>query len=644
MIWLVSLISQLLFGFELSFFAFSSKFEFFTIFCIGIPIGFSISALAFYLISFFFRFNSLCLLIHTGVLCFIGYTFEFFRWRKKQKLFPKIPEKSNIFYFVLSIVLALIIVPPMYLPKSNDPKDSYVYAHQSFTGDIIEEISLMNSFYHGCNSGFMNLFKIRHPVCYKCHARSKWLTALHSAMLLVGYSSYRQALVAPSIFMFQSICYLMLHLSSFYLRKNIFLSVSSLFLFLFLGGLGFTYWLKSSSRRNPEVDFVFQLGSKQTEWSHPLFHYIFALRPSQLSLSLILSMLVILTEINPLGPFEMAALGIIIGVLPAIQHQVFICSVIFLAVHWVITLPFLQSKRQIRQTRQNLGAYILKYYGTFLISFGIFSFFPLIHYLPRANRYGMVFRDDFWDGLTQEGKFFAPFQVWFDALGFFPLITLFLCWFVIYNNKKILHIYIPSLFIFILANYYRFQPYIRQNIIVFYPFWAISSCIVFMYTVSKLSKMPKSEEVQGVLIGLFGFLYLCCIWSAALGYYRLRNRKTQAWDDEMMKVANWISQNTPTKAAFISSLTDFDIVAVLAGKVSCIHNPKVAWIDGFQPVQKEEDISLILEGSTSPKLLPKVKYVLSYKNERRRHFEQSKTGNWTKIYSTDNYILYQRKP
>ena len=168
MIWLVSLISQLLFGFELSFFAFSSKFEFFTIFCIGIPVGFSISALAFYLISFFFRFNSLCLLIHTGILCFIGYTFEFFRWRKKQLLFPKKPEIPNIFYFILSIILAIFIVPPMYLPKSKDPKDNFSYAHQSFTGDIIEEIGLMNSFYHGCNSGFMNLFKIRHPVCHKC--------------------------------------------------------------------------------------------------------------------------------------------------------------------------------------------------------------------------------------------------------------------------------------------------------------------------------------------------------------------------------------------------------------------------------------------------------------------------------------------
>ena len=91
-------------------------------------------------------------------------------------------------------------------------------------------------------------------------------------------------------------------------------------------------------------------------------------------------------------------------------------------------------------------------------------------------------------------------------------------------------------------------------------------------------------------------------------------------------------------------MSDFDIVAVLAGKVSCIHNQRLAWIDGFKPVQKEEEISSILGGSTSPLLLPKVKYVLNYNNEKgNRHFDQSKTGNWTKIYSTGNYTLYQRK-
>lgn len=643
MIWLASLFSQLLFGFELSFFAFSSKFDFFTIFCIGIPIGFSLSSLVFYLLSFFFRFNSLCLLVHTGALGFIGYTLEFFRWRKKQQLFQKKTEKSYVFYFILSIALALFIVPPMYFPKSKDPKDKFLYAHQSFSGDIIEEIGLMNSFYHGCNSGFMNLFKIRHPVCHKCHARSKWLTALHSAMFLVGYSSYRQALVVPSIFMFLSICYLMLHLSSLFLRNNVFLSVATLFLFLFLGGLGFTRWLQSSSRNNPDVDFVFQLGPVQTEWSHPLFHYIFALRPSQLSLSLILSMLIIITEINPLGPIDMAALGIIVGILPAIQHQVFISAIIFLIAYWVITLPFLRGKRQNRQNIQNIGTYILKYYGTFLLSFGIISFFPLIHYLPRANRYQMIFRNDFWDSLTEQGRFFAPIQVWFDALGFFPLFTLFLCWFTIYRNKKLLHIYIPSLFIFIIANHYRFQPYIRQNIVVFYPFWIISASIVFIYTVSKFSKMPKSEEAQGVLIGLFGFLYLCSIWSSVLGYYRLRNRKIQAWNDEMMTMANWISENTPIKAVFISSTTDFDIVSVLAGKVSCIHNQRLAWIEGFNPIQKEEQISSLLHGSNSQLLLPKVKYVLRYNNDNNRRFDQLKEENWTKIYSTENFILYQRK-
>lgn len=644
MIWIASLLSQLFLGFELSFFAFSKKFNIFTLFSIGIPIGFSLSALTFYLSSFFLRFNSLNLIIHSGAIFVTGYAFEFVRWRKKSKLIQKSLDKTSIFFFIFSIAFSLLIVPNMYFLKSQESnkeqnlKNYYVYAHGAFSGDIVEEISLMNSFYHGANSGFMNIFKIRHPTCYKCHARSRWLTALHSAMFLVGYSSYKIALVVPSFFMFYSICYLMLTLSFSLLQKSVFLSVLSTILFFFAGGFGFTYWLESGSRRNMNLDFVFDFGPKQTQWSHPLFHYIFALRPSQLSLSIFLSILLIITEINSLGIIEMAALGILVGVLPAIQHQTFICSIIFLLFYFLLTKPNLDQKRY----GVHISRYLIRQYGVFFISFCIVSFFPLIHYMPRQNRSKMIVKEDFWIDLTNSGKFFAPIQVWFMSLGFFPLFTIIISWFFIYRNKKLLNVYIPSTAIFLFANFYRFQPYVRQNIIVFYPFWMSIACIVFIYTLSRISKMPRSEEAQGVLIGLFGFLFLCNITSSALGYYRLRTKSTIAWNKDMMEVANWIADNTPKKTVFISGSADFDLIPVLAGKVAILQNAKLAWINGFLPVQKESDIEKLLKSPSLP-ILPKVKYILNNEDSiDSRYFANAQTSNWTKVYSKGPYTLYQR--
>ncbi|OHS96826.1 hypothetical protein TRFO_09712 [Tritrichomonas foetus] len=639
MIWIATLLGQIFLGFEFSFFAFAEKFDILTIFALGIPIGFSISSLFFYLISIFLRFNSLHLLIHTVGLFLSGYVFEFFRWKKKQRLFSKqvfseLLNKQTIFFLVVSILVPLFIVPKMYFPQPG-------FAHSAFTGDIPEEISLMNSFYHGCNSGFMNIFKIRHPVCYKCHARSRWLTAFHSAMFLVGYSSERNALIVPSFFMIMTICILMLRFSNYFL-KSPFLSFCSLLLFFCASGFGFTWWLEREPRLNPKIDFVFNFGPIQTEWSHPLFHYIFALRPSQLSLCLVLSILLVLTthsSKNMLGQWEMIFLGICTGILPAVQHQVFICAIIYLLSYFLLTYPYHQL--QSRQFSQISTFEKAKHYITFLVTFGVVSFFPLIHYLPRANRTSMIIRDDFWQPLASRGMYFAPIQCWYYALGFFPFFTLIVSWFII--NKKLLRFYLPSIFVFIFANYYRFDSYGRHNIIVFYPFWISIASIVFIYTMRGLSRIPKSEEAQGVIIGLAGFLFLCNIWSTVLSYYRMRNLSTIVFTSEMVEMAKFICENTPKKAVFISSDDDFDTVAVLAGKVSYIHSSRFMWLDGFHPIQKDDDIYNFLENPQSTSI-PKIKYVLNYENQnnKRRILEKWDQGNWTQIFYRGNYSLYQR--
>ena len=621
MIWIVAIIGQLFLGFELSFFCFSSKFDVPTLFSLGIPVGFCVSSLLYYICSFFLRFNSLHLMIHIGIILFCGYALEMFRWRKKAKIFEKI-NREVIFFIISSAVLSVLIVPNMYEPEPG-------YVHSAFRGDIPEEISMINSFYQGCNNGFMHLFKIRHPVCYKCHARSKWLSALHSAMLLVGYSSLRHALVVPSLLIFFSICFLLQTLA-FYFLKNMYLSFLSLILFLFAGGFGFTYWLERASRHNMSLDFVFNFGPKQTEWSHPLFHYIFALRPSQFSLSIVISIFLILT-ISPLGRYEMIYLGVLVGFLPAIQHQVFICTILYLAIFWGLTFPYHERK----STNEKLKFHII-----FLISFGATSFFPLLHYFPKSNRVQMITKETFWNNYSNRGAFFAPIQVWYDALGFFPLITLVISWFFL--NKRFLRFYIPSVIVFLFCNYYKFEGYPRHSIIVFYPFWITLASIVFMHTLRKLSNFPSSEEAQGVIIGLCGFLFLCNIWSSVLGYYRMRTSSSQAWTREMVSMAKWISENTPKNAVFISSDDEYDTVAVLAGKVSFLQSPRYAWMFGFDPEQSENDINYVLENPNTG-VNPKIKYILNFRNVGvYRHFIHPDNPNWKEIYGKGNYTLYQR--
>jgi hypothetical protein len=93
-----------------------------------------------------------------------------------------------------------------------------------------------------------------------------------------------------------------------FLRET-WLPILMLVLFLFAGGFGFYCWFKNGPRHDHSLDFVFQCGSATTEWSHPLFHYIFAHQPAQLSPAIVIGAFILLARMDRAAAREMAVLG-----------------------------------------------------------------------------------------------------------------------------------------------------------------------------------------------------------------------------------------------------------------------------------------------------------------------------------------------
>lgn len=155
------------------------------------------------------------------------------------------------------------------------------------------EISLINSFLKGSNSGFSNIIVIHHPMCYQCRARSQWITAYHSAILILsGCPSLRLAMVVPSIIVMTSFCFIyifvvqtIINMANPRLTKSnstpLFLPFVSLFLLLNLSGMGFFRWFYAVNRNHNFVDFVSVIGKDETtNWLHPILQYILSYRSS----------------------------------------------------------------------------------------------------------------------------------------------------------------------------------------------------------------------------------------------------------------------------------------------------------------------------------------------------------------------------
>jgi hypothetical protein len=316
----------------------------------------------------------------------------------------------------------------MYFPEKY-------HVHRGFEGDFPEELAMMNSFYRGANSGNMNIFKIKHTSCFKCHARSRWLTAFHSAMMMSGFSGERMAFVGPSILMFGSFSFMLMRLAKSFL-KNFILAIAVLILALFAGGLGFFDWFDVGQGK--DLDFVFNTGLKTTEWSHPLFHYIFGHRPSQMSLCIAVAIIYLLSEAP--SRRDMACAGILAGLLPACQHQAFLGMIVWLIVYGAI--DFVTGRKQIQDK--------LRQFVSFGIFFAISGLVPLIHYAPRQFRTSMMKSEYYWQGVVNRGAFFPKIRLWWDALGVFGLIVLVICWLAF--DVRLLKLYIPSLAAFAFGN------------------------------------------------------------------------------------------------------------------------------------------------------------------------------------------------
>lgn len=515
MLWILLLISQCVFGFSVTHFVLKSCVDLIVEFIIGIPFGFAFSAFIFYYMSSIFAISALHILLHIALLLAASFILIALNGLKNftSKILSLKPNKTVIFFAIASIITSYFIVFQQYyvdLPRIN----------KFFQYEFNEEYTLMNSFYIGCNSGFTNPFKIRHPYCYKCLAKSHWLTALHSAMLLTAFSTEKVAITIPSFLLFVHFCFVFLYFSRTTLLKNSVYSVLSLFVFLFAGGFGFIRWFWRDPRRDYLNDFVYILSyDKHTYWSHPIFHYLLAYRPSFMSLSLIIDISFLLYKVvysngdksntksellntdnyafNLMGiSFVSAFSGMLYGLTIPTQIEVSISFAVFLAVFFVIL--FLK-KEAFDKKVANLLAFLI---GFFLI------FLPQVFILFRFRNCDVsIFTfKNFWQPLTLSGRFYGEIVIWFEALGIFAIITICVSWihfvYVAFvstcQSTKVkesavyaIKFYLPSFCSFLFINKVQFHKESRQDIIAFYPCWMIFSSIIFIYTFDSFVESVK---------------------------------------------------------------------------------------------------------------------------------------------------------
>lgn len=753
MLWILLLVSQCAFGFTFTRFVLKSYVDLIVEFIIGIPFGLAFSSFIFYFLSSVLAISTFHIFIHIALLLAVSFVLIVFNGIKnfKSELISFKPNKITILFLIISFITSAAIVFPQYyidLPQIS----------KSFHFEFNEEYTLMKSFYVGCNSGFTNPFKIRHPYCYKCLTKSHWLTALHSAMLLTSFSSEKVAITIPSFLLFFQFCFLYLYFSRVTILKNSIYSILSLFVFLFAGGFGFIRWFWRDPRRDISNDFVYIWSlDKQTFWSHPILQYLLAYRPSFLSLSLIIDISFLLYKViyvqncqkgsekkivnddfsNPTNyTFKLSNLsiisafaGMLYGLTIPTQIEVTISFSFYLAVFFFFLFLI---KGKFDHHLISLLSFVIGFASIFI---------PQIFILLRWRNcdqpiFSMV---KFWLPLTVSGRFYGQIVIWFEALGVFSVMTVVVVWihllYVAFLSSSqspklkeaaiyVLKFYLPPFSSFLFINMVQFHGESRQNILAFYPCWMIYSSMIFICTFDSIVKSVKPtvravssskkrdssssendedfqvddenrlknkieselivnvhlrsgnraedarvEEIQGILIGWFIFFYVITVASAMIGFHRLRSRRAYVYSTIDERLAEWIVLNTNIKDLFYVdpgfSNGDYSPVYSLAGRV-VVQDPALCPFyrpNNFISAERSRDLKIsqkltragfvqdrlyqsevfnLTQNLESKIMIPKLKYVINWKNSNPKFNFTPMPENWKLAYDNGNILIYER--
>ncbi|OHT03924.1 hypothetical protein TRFO_28702 [Tritrichomonas foetus] len=617
MIWIFTIIAQIWFGFEISFYFLDQMMSIIFIISFGIPSGFGISSMIFYFCSCILGQNFVHVLIHTALLIFSS----LYLLRKRSKIPRKSSRftsltKNDLIVPLIYLFISLYLTWKIYLPSPR----SFSLA---FETHLTEEFSFISSFKHGVNSGLSNPFHIHHPNYAGHYAVSHWLTAFHSSMLQIGFASLKISLFVPTSLLLSSFATI-LYLLALQFNLPMYLAFLSPFLTLLFSGFGFLRFLDNGKRTNRSNDYVSQTGYGKYPRFHPIFHLFYGFRHTSLALPLVTGVIFILFwsikykhSINNLTlPFA----GFVFGfVMPATQHQTFIGFLVFFGIFLSLQL-----------TTKNFPK---------LKGFALMIFFGFAFHIPRYLDFeflkNLLNIEVQWKLLVHH-EFIPPFSLWWNNCGVFIIIFLFLSWFQL--NSIEYYLYLPSLGCFFIFNFWKLQTLVQYNIFLFLSLvYTIGSCVL-LATLYRFVTAASEPESRGVIAAMSLIAVISCTISAAMGVHRQINNFKPLWSISDEHLANWIIEKTHKNSVFIAPMISLNPISALAGRTMYMDNVDVLSHCGFNYSDRFLETQNFWKNIESPNILQIVDYVIVLIDDKNKVSEE----NWRKIYHTRDYQIYQR--
>lgn len=523
--------------------------------------------------------------------------------------------------------------------------------------------------------------------------------SISSSLYLFG-CSLRFAYILPMIFaMGQIFCCVYLFAQSLFRSRG--KSMLTLLLYFLNGGFGFVYFISWAREQSYTFSDIFtgfyltptNLVNQNIRWVNVIADMFLPQRATLFGYAVLFPTLWLLyraafhnrREYFPLAGFFAAAL-------PMIHTHSFLSAGIVSAVWlllWLlvrtlpktgIRLPKLISggtislvflvimcllQRLDRQTKITATGLMITGLSIFIAAV-IYGIYLLIRFLRRHDCRKLLFSWGFyllpilafalpqllfWTfGQVSEGGFVRGYFNWGNQGDFYPWFyvknigapLLLICGGICACRRKGVRLFLPALFLWWLGELIVFTPNTYDNNKLLYVAYLLLCLGAADYGVDLYEKV---KTIKGMRLFTASFLFLCA-FSAVLTLGREWVSNYQLYNPAQTALAEYVLENTPTDAVFLTTNRHNNEIASLTGRNIVCGSDSFLYFHGLDTSERKNDLRLMFESPGEHLDLYEkynVSYVVISSFERGNyHIEESDFRElFTPVYSEKGATLYQ---
>lgn len=546
--------------------------------------------------------------------------------KKEIKTFSKEHEMNNkIFIFLvipIFIVIAIILTNHILVPS-----DYGVSSGQSTFGDLNMHLGFITSISEQKvfppNYNFLSGMKLNYP----------FLVDSLSSSLYLFKTSLRLSVLLPSYV----ICLLFImgfYFLGFKITSSKKASILATILFFLGGGFGFIYFLDGDISNFTRIftDYYHtptNFNEMNIRWANPICDMIVPQRTTMAGWFMLMPLLWLLIDaVKTNERKDYIMLGVLASTLPMIHTHSFLALGV-ISFGMFVTYFFKQKDKK-----------------RFFLNWCIYGIIVLLIAFPQLF---------YWTfNWTNGNSSFLKYQfnwvnhtdsyVWFYIKNF-GIIALFIVpsfFYAKWDNKKIL---ISAFILFLLAEFIVFQPNEYDNNKLFFVSYMIYviMCSDWLVYINNKLKGVKGRIYLSIVIVILGTLS----GILTIGREIKSGGEYQTFSQDMIKISEYIKDNTPVDAIFLTSTTHINPIASLSGRNIYIGSSLYVYFHGFSSeyIRRSMEIEKIYKGDLEELVKfcknNNITYIYLGEYEKKLNPNYDTFKKLKKIISFGNEELYQ---